>query len=224
MSDSHSNAEQPAGSGSRSGYGLPNKAAPLPRQWQLPRPQTPVPRSQAGVQHLYPGLTGAGTWQKAAPSRRMERAILLGLWFLVMLAAIAIGLRILDLSTSKAPPGEPASLPLSSADAATAMRSAALVAARNRGVDPFDDPFEDRVPLSLPEPLPARPPSPTRLSTPAPLSAEAPSRPVARLSAADTLTVERPVAATPADPARKASSSPVCADALRAMQLCPDTR
>jgi hypothetical protein len=203
MADSHSNAEQPASPRSSPGYGLPNKAAPLPRQWQLPQPQTPVPRSQGSMQHLYPGPAGAGDWRQAMPSRRMERAILLGLWLLVMLAAIAIGLRMFDLSTITAPLAEPPARAPVPADAANAMRSAPLAAARPDDSDPFDDIVAPVPPPPLPESLPAPPPMPAT-----------------RLTPAATLAIERP--STPRAAARRASREPVCADAIRAMQLCPD--
>jgi hypothetical protein len=205
MADSHSNAEQPAGSGSGPGYGLPNKASPLPRQWQLPPPQSPVPRSQGGKQHFYPGPPGAGNWRQATSSRRMERAILLGLWLLVMLAAIAIGLRMLDLSAIAAPQAELPARAQASVDVANAMRSAALAAARAGDSDPFDNIDPTPLPPPLPEPLPA----------PTPM-------PAARLIPAATLGIERPAAPLPAAPARRPNREPACADAIRAMQLCPD--
>jgi hypothetical protein len=132
MADSHPKQEQPAGSASARGYALPNQASPLPRQWQLPTPQSPPsPQSRApsGIQHFYPGPAGAGDWRQAAPPRRMERAILLGLWLLVMLAAIATGLSMLDRSAmTPTPTPTPAARPLTSDDA-EAMRRAALAAA-----------------------------------------------------------------------------------------------
>jgi hypothetical protein len=208
MADVHSNAGQPAGARSSPGYNLPNKATPLPRQWQLPQPQKPVPRSQGSMQHFYPESPGAGDWRQAVPSRRMERATLLGLWLLVMLAAIAIGLRMFDLSTIAAPPAEPPARAPVSADAAHAMRSAALATARPDDSDPFDD-IAPLPPQPLPEHLPAPPPMP------------APPMPATRLTPAATLAIERPATPQPAA-TRRASREPVCADAIRAMQLCPD--
>jgi hypothetical protein len=225
MSDSHSDAEKSAGPG----YGLPNKAAPLPRQWQMPPPQTPmpVPRSQTGLQHFYPGSSGPLDWHQAPP-RRMERAILVGVWLLVMLAAIAIGLRMLDLSAMQAPSAETPARPLASEAAANAMRSAVLAAARPRDSDPFDDAASDLPPplAPLPEPLPVPPPTPALKDTP--------PRPAARLTPAATLTAARAAAPAPAPavapappppvPVRQASGGPPCPDALRAMQLCPDQK
>ena len=222
MADSHPKQEQPAGSASARGYALPNQASPLPRQWQLPTPQSPPsPQSRApsGIQHFYQGPAGAGDWRQAAPPRRMERAILLGLWLLVMLAAIATGLSMLDRSAmTPTPTPTPAARPLTSDDA-EAMRRAALAAAAGER-DPFD------------EPLPAQP---------VPAASEPAARPVTRLAAAPKLSLEEPVAA-PAPPAAAIapaastasaapaastpppSPAPACADALRAMQLCPGMR
>lgn len=213
MSDNPPNAEQPASSGPGPGYGLPNQAVPLPRQWQwqwqLPPPQpTTALRSQSSM-HFYPGPAVAGSWQQTGASRRMERAILFGLWLLVMLAAIAIGLRLLDLSALGGTVADPSAQPFASADSANAMRSAALAVAISTDVDPFDEP----APAFLPEPPPA-----------APVPTEASARPAARLISAATLADERPVAPSAVALARPAGSGPVCADALWAMQLCPDMR
>ena len=157
------------------------------------------------MQHFYPGPPGAGNWGQATSSRRMERAILLGLWLLVMLAAIAIGLRMLDLSAIAAPHVELAARAHASVDVANAVRNAALAAARPGDRDPFDDAG----------PAPPTPPLPEHLPTPTPI-------PAARLIPAATLAIERPAAPLPAAAARRPNREPVCADAIRAMQLCPD--
>ena len=219
---SHSDAEKSVAGGPGPGYGLPNKAAPLPRQWQMPPPQGPLPHGRNGMQHFYPGPAGAGGW-RPAPPRRMERAILLGLWLLVMLAAVAIGMRMLDLSAVAAPPVHTPPRPLASDDAAnaiTTMRSGVLAAARSRESDPFDDapPDLSPAPAPLPEPVPVPEPLPALTEAPARPAPTAPAAPAAALA------VERPAAPPPALAAPQASRGPVCADALRAMQLCPDMK
>lgn len=138
MANIHSNAAHPAVGGSGHGYSLPNTAAPLPRQWQLPQPQLPVLRNQVALQHFYPEPAGAGKWQQAKSSRWMERAVLLGLWLLVMLTAIAIGLRMLDLTVMTATPAEAPARAHAFANAANVMRSAALTAAQPEDSDLFD--------------------------------------------------------------------------------------
>ena len=140
---------------------------------------------------------GAGNLQQAKSSRWMERLVLLGLWLLVMLTAVAIGLRMLDLGAGTATLAAAQARAHASADAADVMRSAAPVAARYGESDAFDDI------VPPPEPLPV-PPS-TMLLTLSP-----------------TLALEPPAAPVPADVARRARREPVCADAIRAMQLCPD--
>jgi hypothetical protein len=177
----------------------------LPRQWQLPQPQTPVPRSQGSIKQFYPGPAGGGNWRQPRRSRRMERAILFGLWLLVMLTAIAIGLRMFDLSGTPAAPTEPlARLPVSD-EAVNAMRSAIMAARRPEDSDPFDDIV----------------PAPAQLE-PAPTPTIPPPMPARRLTPAATLAIEPPAAALPVAVAGRASREPVCADAIRAMQLCPD--
>lgn len=203
MANIQSNAAQPAGVGSGPDYSVPNKVALLPRQWQLP-PQVPAPRNQLALQHLYPGPAGDGNWQPATSSRWMERAVLLGLWLLVMLTAIAIGLRMLDLSTTTATPAEASAPAHASAAAADVMRSTALTAASPDDSDPFDDiipaPPAERLPLPVP-PAPA---------------------PTTRLTPATMLAIKHPAAPLPAAVAQRANREPECADAIRAMQLCQD--
>jgi hypothetical protein len=197
MADSQSNAAQPTDGGSGRGYALPDKAAPLPRQWQLPPPQALVARGPGNAQHLFSTSTAAGNWQQARPSRWMDRALLLGLWLLVMLTAIAIGLRMLDLSAMTASPAEPQARAHALADAAEATHSVARAAARLGASDAFD-----KI-VPLPEPLPV-PPSTTQLTL------------------SPTLAIDHPTAPVPADVVTPASREPACADALRAMQLCPN--
>jgi hypothetical protein len=138
----------------------------MPRDWQLLPPQLPVPRNQVALQHFYPGPAGVRNRQQTTSSRWMERAVLLGLWLLVMLTAIAIaiaiaiGMRMLDLSVMPATPAEAPARTHASADAAKVMRSAALTAARPEDSDPFDNIIAAPPPERLP--VPAVPP--TRLT------------------------------------------------------------
>ena len=93
MSDSNTNAGPAAGGTPRRGYALPDQAAPLPRQWQMQRQMGPLPTpGQGSVQHFRLNAEGAADWRPPPSARRMERAILVGLWLLVMLTAIVIGL------------------------------------------------------------------------------------------------------------------------------------
>jgi hypothetical protein len=180
----------------------------------MPPPQAPLPHGRNGTQHFYPGPAGAGNW-RPAPPRRMERATLLGLWLLVMLAAVAIGMRMLDLTAVAAPPVHTPPRPLASDDAADAIttintvRSAVLAAARSRESDPFDNapPVLSPIPAPVPEPVPEEQPATAARPTPA-----------------TPLAVEPPAAPPPALAASQASRGPACADALRAMQLCPDMK
>lgn len=200
MANSRSKAQQLADGGSGPGYGLPDKVAPLPRQWQLPPPQAPAPRRRGDVQYFHSKPAGAGNSQQAKPSRWMERFVLLGLWLLVMLTAVAIGLRMLDPGAGTATPTEAQVRVHAFADAADVIRSAAPAAARSGETDAFDDI------VSLPEPLPVPPSTPSTML----------------LTLSPTLALEHPAAPVRADVARRASREPVCADAIRAMQLCPD--
>lgn len=136
--------------GPAAGYGLPNQAAPLPRQWQLQRGMAPLPpRANASVQQqFHPGAAGAADWCSAAATRPTERAILIGLWLLVMLAAVVVGLRFLDLSALTVTPTDLAVRPAAAAAAADAARAAAYAA-----VLANDDPmFDDPVPVAAPVP------------------------------------------------------------------------
>lgn len=221
MSDNRFHAVQPTDGEPGAGYGLRNKAVPSPRQWQMPPPQVPVPRSQPGTPYFHPGSVCARSGLPAASPRRMERAILLCLWLLVMVAAITIGLRWLDLSALRAPV-EPVTRPLASAEADDKMRSAALAAARARAIDLFDEPSS----TPLANPVSDAPPASQQPRRPTPTEAlsEAPSGPTARLTPANALSVERPSADPRAATAWEPGSSPGCADALRAMKLCPAMR
>lgn len=182
----------------------------------MPPPQGPLPHGRNGMQYFYPGPADAGNW-RPAPPRRIESAILLGLWLLVMLAAVAIGMRMLDLSAVAAPPVQAPPRPLASDDAADSINTintvrSAVLAARPRESDPFDDapPDLSPAPPPVPEPVPAQ--QPVMAARPVPIAPAA------------ALAVEPPAAPLPAPAAPQASRGPVCDDALRAMQLCPDMK
>ena len=120
--------------GPAAGYGLPNQAAPLPRQWQLQRGMAPLPpRANASIQQQFHlGPAGAADWRPAAATRPTERVILVGIWLLAMLAAVAVGLRFLDLSALTVTPTDLAVRP---------SAAAAAYAAVPANDDPmFDDP------------------------------------------------------------------------------------
>lgn len=212
MSDSNTYAGPAAGGAPKRGYGLPNQAAPLPRQWQLQLP--PAARGQVSVQQqFHPYAMDAADWQ--LPSvLRTERAMLVGLWLLVMLTAIAIGLRLLDLSALTVTPSD---LPHRSAAFAS---DAAALAADSMDEDPmFDDPLPVQPPARLsapPSSLSPRPPPQAQAPMAAPVPA---ARPRIGLAAAAMLSADRPYLAPPPVFAHGASAS--CPDALRAMQLCP---
>lgn len=217
MADSFPDADPAAGGAARPGYGLPNQAAPLPRQWQMQQLRTPPARGKLSVQQFTPGAPGTGDWRPATATARTERAILIGLWLLVMLTAIAIGLRLLDLSAVSSGAAEPPVRPDAAADVASAARAAAYAAVRAHEDDPFDDP----PPAALTAPMPAA--LPANVPVPAPAAAV---RPGVGLALASTLSAERPVKAAlaPAAPASSAGSAAACPEALRAMQLCTEQR
>ena len=203
MSDSNSDAGQLAGTVPRPSYGLPNQATPLPRQWQRgPAPQPASSRASV-QQQFHPGAVQAAGWQLPTPVRRSERAILVALWLLVMLTAVAIGLRLLDLSALTVRPAELAAQHVASGAADTAR--AAVYAAV------MDDPLFD-------DPVPGPPSMPLAQ---APLAV---ARPSVGLTAAAALSPARPDKPAPAVIAKAASPRGACADALRAMQLCAEPR
>ncbi len=203
MSDSNSDAGRVAGGGARPVYGLPNQAVPLPRQWQQQRGLAPQPASANATVHqqFHPGAVGAADWQMPTPVRRTERAILVVLWLLVMLTAVAIGLRLLDLSAVNVRPVDLAARPAASG-AADAARAAAYAAV-------MDDPLFD-------DPVPAPPQKPL---AEAPVAA---ARPGVGLAAAATLSPAKPENPVPAVIAQTALPGAACPDALRAMQLCTE--
>lgn len=208
MSDSNSNTGQAAGGVPGSGYGLPNQSAPLPRQWQQ-RGLAPQPAiGKAGVeQQFHPGAVRAADWQLPMAGRTSERAILVGLWLLVMLVALAIGLRLLDLSALTVRPADLAARPVA-AGAADAARAAAYAAV-------MDDPlFDDPVPAPASMPL-------TEAPIAAPIAA---ARPGVGLAAAAALSPAKPDKPAPAVIAQTARPGDACPDALRAMQLCAEQR
>lgn len=217
MADSFPDADPAAGGAARPGYALPNQAAPLPRQWQMQQLRTPPARGNRSVQHFMPGAPGAGDWRPAKPTARTERAILTGLWLLVMLTAIAIGLRLLDLSAVSSGAAEPPVRPEAAADVASAARAAAYAAVRAHEDDPFDDPRPAALAAPMPAALPAIVPVPAPVAT---------TRPGVGLALASTLSAERPAKAAPAPaaPALPAGPSAACPEALRAMQLCTEQR
>ena len=221
MADSFPDADPAGGGAARPGYGLPNQAAPLPRQWQMQQLRTPPARGNRSVQHFVPGAPDAGDWRPATATARTERAILIGLWLLVMLTAIAIGLRLLDLSAVSPGAAEPPVRPDAAADVASAARAAAYAAVRAHEDDPFDDPppavLATPGPTALPPSVPAAAPAATPAATP---------RPGVGLALASTLSVQRPVPAAPvpAAPALPAGAAAACPEALRAMQLCTEQR
>ena len=181
--------------------------------------RTPPARGNRSVQHFQPAAPGAGDWRPATPTARTERAILIGLWLLVMLTAIAIGLRLLDLSAVSPGAAEPPARPDAAADVASAARAAAYAAVRAHEDDPFDDPS----PAVQVEPMPAALPANVPAPLPAPVAA---ARPGVGLALASTLSTERPTKAAPAPAAAVSPAGPVaaCPDALRAMQLCTEQR
>ena len=214
MADSFPDADPAGGGAARPGYGLPNQAAPLPRQWQMQQLRTPPAQGNRSVQHFVPGAPDAGDWRPptATATARTERAILIGLWLLVMLTAIAIGLRLLDLSAVSPGAAEPPVRPDAAADVASAARAAAYAAVRAHEDDPFDDPPPAGLATPGPTVLPASVPAAAPAATP---------RPGVGLALASTLSVQSPVPAAPALPAGAAAA---CPEALRAMQLCTEQR
>jgi hypothetical protein len=215
MSDRNSDPGPAAGNAPGAGYGLPNQAAPLPRQWQLQRGMVPLPpRANAGVQQqFYPVAAGPADWRPAPATRPTERAILVGLWLLVMLTAVAIGLRFLDLSALTVTPTDLAVRPAAAAGAADAARAAAYAAILANDDPMFDDPVPAPAPLPAAAPLP---PAPVRLAAPAA------ARPGVGLAASAALAPEKPAKPAPAVIAQAGRPADACPDALRAMQLCSE--
>jgi hypothetical protein len=84
--------EQPPGADPRTGYRVSNRVEPS----QL-RSRLPIGQDTGHSQHAYyrPAATH-GEWKSSANGRWRDRAILFGLWLLIMLVAIAIGLRFLE--------------------------------------------------------------------------------------------------------------------------------
>lgn len=190
------------------GYGLPDRAAPLPRQWQRQQRQLPPQPASGNAtvhQRFHPVAAGTADWRTPTPTpaRRTERAILVGLWLLVMLTAVAIGLRLLDLSAVTVKPVDLSARPAVSG-ASDAARAAAYAAV-------MDDPLFD-------DPVPAPPRKP-----PADASVAA-ARPGVGLAAAATLSPEKMENPAPAVSAQPAVAGAPCPDALRAMQLCTERR
>jgi hypothetical protein len=214
MSDRNSDPGPAAGNAPGSGYGLPNQTAPLPRQWQLQRGMAPLPpRANANAsvqQQFYPAAAGAADWRPTPATRPTERAILVGLWLLVMLTAVAIGLRFLDLSALTVTPTDLAVRPAAAAAAAADAGRAAAYAAVLANDDPmFDDPVPAAAPLP-PAPVPVR------------LAAPTAARPGVGLAASAALAPEKPAKPAPAVIAQAGRPGDACPDALRAMQLCSE--
>lgn len=177
----------------------------------------PPARGNRSVQHFMPGAPGASDWRPATPTARTERAILIGLWLLVMLTAIAIGLRLLDLSAVSSGAAEPPVRPDAAAGVASAARMAAYAAVRAHEDDPFDDPAPAALAAPMPAALPANVPAPALVAS---------ARGGVGLALASTLSAERPAKAAPAPaaPSLPAGPATACPEALRAMQLCPEQR
>jgi hypothetical protein len=84
--------ELPPGVDPRTGYRVSNRVEPS----QL-RSRLPLAPDAGHSQHAYYRPTAThGEWRGSANGRWRERAILFGLWLLIMLVAIAIGLRFLE--------------------------------------------------------------------------------------------------------------------------------
>jgi hypothetical protein len=162
----------------------------------------------------------AGAWQPR-PARRTEFAALLGLWLLVALAAVAIALRFMDLSSVLVKPGHPEPGAASAEAAAQAVRMASYLP---RSAAVSDDPFDDPLPAPVSAADPATPAAPvqspaaaTRPASSAPTLARAPA-------AGETPGAQVPLrAAVPEAAAQPSAAAPpsACPEALRAMQLCP---
>lgn len=207
MADSNTDAGPAASGASRRGYSLPHQAAPLLRQWQMQlHPVVPSARGQArSQQQFHPEEVDAADSRLPPPVRRSERTMRIGLWLLVMLAVIAIGLRLLDLSAVTVPASGLAQRPAAFASD-LAARAAALTASMEK--DPlFDDPQPSPPVARL-----ASPPPPTPTPTPV-------ARLGVGLTAAAALSAQSQELPAPVVMAHRAS--PACSEALRAMQLCP---
>lgn len=164
-------------------------------------------------QPLYPHAFPASAGWTKRQSRWREIGILLALWMLVMLAAVAIGVRVLDLSAGAARPDDYAR----TGDMPAPRASPAALAASMPAADPFDDdPFDD--------PLPVLPPA---AATPAPAAAATPGTrtETAVPGTRQPVTVASVPAFKPGVPAHRPASpagTPAegCSPALSAMQLC----
>lgn len=213
MSNRDTDAGPAGGSAPRRGYGLPDQAAPLPRQWQMQRQPAAQPAHvQAGVlQQFHPTAVGAADWRLPPPGRRIDRAMLAGLWLLVMLAAIAIGLRLLDLSALSVAPSDLTQRPVAASGPNPALQAAAHAAAAVDDDPLFDDPPPMPPPVAAPLAL---------LEAPAVALPVAEAPPEVGPAVSANLFAELPQLAAPA--AITPGGGAACPDALRALGLCSE--
>lgn len=173
----------------------------------------------------YPqAFPASGGWPKRQ-GRWREYGILLGLWLLVMLVAVAIGFRALDLSVEAARPDE-----YGRPSAATPTRTSAPALPASRLAED-DDPFDDPLP-GLPQ-APAAKPAAISTATTTAAAALQLSADIAAIRAQQPASVghapavvrDAPMggmapAARGSSPARVPAA---CPPALSAMQLCGET-
>lgn len=84
--------EELPGADPRTGYRVSNRIEPSHLRTRMPMGQ---PRGHS-QNVFYQPMTAHGAWKQSADGRWRDRAILFGLWLLVLLVATAIGLRFLD--------------------------------------------------------------------------------------------------------------------------------
>jgi hypothetical protein len=219
MTNSNAHPQGGANDPGTDGYRPSNRVDPLPRQWQQ-RLRQPAPARAFVHETLYPA--SAGAWQPK-PARRTEFSALLGLWLLVVLAAVAIALRFLDLSSVSAGPRP---LERGAVGAEPTEPPARMTPYLIRSVAESDDPFDDPAPASTTIATPAMPAAPVppraaaaEIAASAPMLTRAPAT-GETLSAQAPSPVALPVAA--ARPSAAATPSSACPEALRAMQLCAE--
>ena len=161
-------------------------------------------QGQALYPHAFPAAAG---WRKRE-DRWRDYGILLGLWVLVLLVAVAVGVRALERSAGAAGPDV---FPRAATTPASRASPAAFAISR---LTADDDPFDDSLP-SLPQATaPARMPAPAETATA--VASTPVSSDIAAARAQQPATVSGGLALVPA----AAPMPEACLPALSAMQLC----
>lgn len=154
--------EQPPGVDPRTGYRVSNRVEPS----QL-RSRLPIGPDAGRSQHAYYRPTAPhDAWKSSTNGRWRDRAILFGLWLLIMLVATAIGLRFLD-ETDRAKMRPVPADALAGLNSLPARMPSVVRPDFAPATDEFDDPLPEPAGSGVPGSAPTGATSPERPLTPA---------------------------------------------------------